>query len=361
MICGVPQGDPFLRQAMKAHRALYPCSELHLLCQSGCALPCLGCRDCDLPHLRRLPDGAPGAEKMVEIPLYDPFTILVDGKFKKKKRKWAVGITHPHSGASRRTSGVSDSLAEGGGWCSSTGRPVVNQGQVQTAVEQLAVSVGAKWFWCNREFASTAHTKFCVEDELPEYRIFTDTTYWLPIVQGYFEAPSVATLEGETESLRSLVAHLESLAARAKAVHIIHKRKEPIWGHLDEKQWPPDIVAKAGIRHCGAVALEPRIPLYADYFACTVKKEGPLYVALRLECIDHEAVCMQTYGQDLRAVIGTRWRSAHCMAYFDSNGTRLDRAMPVSEGTTGYVVCRECYLNRSQSCRVFNGPCCPRI
>ena len=70
---GVPQGDPFLRQAMKAHRALYPCSELHLLCQSGCALPCLGCRDCDLPHLRRLPDGAPGAEKMVEVPLYDPF------------------------------------------------------------------------------------------------------------------------------------------------------------------------------------------------------------------------------------------------------------------------------------------------
>ena len=141
---GVPQGDPFLRQMMKAHRGIYPRSELHLQCRSGCALPCLGCQDCDLPQLRRLPDGAPGAEKMVEVPLYDPFTILVDGKFKKNKRKFVVGLTHPHSGASRWMSGDSDSLAEGGGWCSRTGRPVVNPGQVQTAVEQLAVSVGGK-------------------------------------------------------------------------------------------------------------------------------------------------------------------------------------------------------------------------
>ena len=88
---GVPQGDPFLRQAMKAHRALYPRSELHLLCQSGCALPCLGCRDCDLPHLRRLPDGAPGAEKMVEVPLYDPSPSLLTANSKRTKERLLSG------------------------------------------------------------------------------------------------------------------------------------------------------------------------------------------------------------------------------------------------------------------------------
>ena len=222
MMLGAPQEDPVMRELMQIGREVYPRSALTSHCTLGCEPYRRGCADVDMPQLRRLKE----SKCIDEIPGYDPFTILVDGKYKPGPGGWAVGIVHPFSGAARWMSGVEESLVEGSAPCGSDAES--NQGQVQMAVEHLAISVGAKWFWSNLEFLSAAHAKYCVDGELPEYTIFSDTTTWFAAVERYFNDPTVASLAGEYNSLRSLAARLECLAMRASAVNVYHRYTEPL-------------------------------------------------------------------------------------------------------------------------------------
>ena len=200
------------------------------------------------------------------------------------------------------------------------------------AVEHLAISVGAKWFWSNLEFLSAPHAKYCVDGELPEYTIFSDTTTSFAAVERYFNDPTVASLAGEYNSLRSLAARLECLAMRASAVNVYHRYTEPLWRDLEGKDWPPDKMSTSEIEYDGATRLQYRMPSYRRNFVCYYVTEtgwaasgrhAELQVSLKIICTNHEDACQSLCERSLEQTVCHHWRAGQCMAYFASWRTRI--------------------------------------
>ena len=320
-------------------------------CRRGCLPRCLGCRDEDLSFLRLVPEGTIDLDV---FPGRDPLCILVDGKYKPNSQRWSVGIYHPHSGAARWMAGLESSLLEAG----DTGN-----GIVQWRAEMLAVSVGCRWLWTNREFASAASCKYCIDGELPTYTIFTDQTCWIPRVRNFLDTQSTSSNRKEhPHQLLTLVAHIQTLAARSTSVVILHKSMDPQWASATERQWPPDKVAARGIKHRNAVALEPRTPLdIPSLFSCSVEREGSLNTILIVKCTDHVRANLAIYNQSMNYIMNFRWRGDSRFAYYQSNGDRITAQMTRQDAVAAFVVCRKCYKDRRVRCTGFTGYCCPHI
>ena len=162
MMLGVPQGDPALRQFMLIAKEFFPRSTLTSYCTLGCTPYCCGCKDVDLPQLRRVRE----SDCMEAVPMYDPFVLLVDGKHQPTGKhfagpgKIAVGLYHPFSGATRVMSSKEATLQEGDGPCGSVVDP--NPGQIQMAAEHLAISMGAEFFFAKILISAWQHMRSTV-------------------------------------------------------------------------------------------------------------------------------------------------------------------------------------------------------
>ena len=308
---------------------------------------------------------------MEAVPMYDPFVLLVDGKHQPTGErcdspgKIAVGLYHPFSGATRVMSSTEATLQEGDGPCGSVVDP--NPGQIQMAAEHLAISMGAEFFCTNLDFCVAAHAKYCADGELPEYTIISDTTTWFSAVERYFRNPREDSLRGEYKSLRSLVAHLECLAMRASAVNVYHKCTETLWGDREAKEWPPDMVAKSGMKHDDMTRVYYREPSYAWNFVCqqTIetgwarsRKRAKMHAGFKIICRNHEEANQRLYHCSLAQTLNHPWEDCQHMAYFDASGTRVGRNCRYNKGVRGVVVCSACHQDPSIQLSDFRRPFC---